>query len=407
MGPGMLFNGMESERTAISDDVYTDVVTALYATTTPAILAAACQAMVGGITIYEIGDATIAALTAIGIAVAMIRLVGISAFRRRQARAPQLDRAELAIWERRYLAGSITTAFIFGAFAGRIIVLDDAVLSVMAIGIGFGFGAGVIARLSLRPVAAFLHLVAIGLPAVVVTVMQADLRHVGLGLLIAMYVVASFEMIRLSFKASINQITLKRQFEQLARLDPMTGVFNRSVLATDLPRMLLDCATGLVAVHALDLDRFKEANDRFGHPAGDALLKEVAGRLRALAADDDLVIRMGGDEFILVQRRVARAVDAEAMAQRIVQAISAPYDHCGQAIELGVSIGVALAPHDGQTAEALLGRSDKALYRAKGDRGGYVLAGELHMPGLIALPGEPAAGERAREPRVVRIHERI
>ena len=82
----------------------------------------------------------------------------------------------------------------------------------------------------------------------------------------------------------------------------MTGVSNRSVLATDLPQML---AAGMVAVHTLDLDRFKEANDRFGHPVGDALLKQVAGRLKALAAQDDLVVRMGGDEFVLVQRAAA------------------------------------------------------------------------------------------------------
>ena len=111
-------------------------------------------------------------------------------------------------------------------------------------------------------------------------------------------------------------------------------------------------------------------------PVGDALLKQVAGRLKALAAQDDLVVRMGGDEFVLVQRAAA---DAEAMAQRIVQSISAPYDIDGQMIELGVSVGVAVAPDDGRTAEALLSRSDKALYRAKQERGGYVLARDLRM----------------------------
>jgi diguanylate cyclase (GGDEF)-like protein len=63
---------------------------------------------------------------------------------------------------------------------------------------------------------------------------------------------------------------------------------------------------GMAAVHALDLDRFKEANDRFGHPVGDALLKQVAGRLKALAASDDLVVRMGGDEFVLMQLMTRR-----------------------------------------------------------------------------------------------------
>ena len=381
----MLFNRMESGRASISDAVYMEVITGLHGTTMPNLLAAACQTMVGAITTYETGDMVTAALTAAGIVVAVVRLFEIVAFRRRLARLPQLGRAEAAIWERRYIAGTVATALVLGVFAARSIVLGDALCCVMAVGIGFGFGAGVVARLALRPVAALLDLVAVAAPTAIVTFMQPDLRHVGLGLLILMYVVASFEMVRLSFNASISQITLKRQFEQLARLDPMTGVSNRSVLATDLPPML---AAGTVAVHTIDLDRFKEANDRFGHPVGDALLKQVAGRLTALAAPGDLVVRMGGDEFVLVQRI---ATDAEAMAGRIVRSVSAPYDVNGQAIELGASIGVAVAPEDGRTAEALLSRSDRALYRAKQNRGGYVLAGDLRTPEVNGASGQPAA----------------
>ena len=377
----MLFKRMESGRASISDPVYLEVIAGLYGTTTPAILVGVCQAMVGAIITFETGDVATAILTALGVVVAIARVLGILAFRHRVAQNPLLDRTEAVIWERRYVAGSLVTALVLGVFAARSIVLGDAICSVMAIGIGFGFGAGVVARLSLRPVAAFLDLVAVAAPAMVMTFMQPDLRHVGLGFLIAMYVVASFEMVRLSFNASIGQITLKRQFEQLARSDPMTGVFNRSVLAADLPRMLEDPAAGGVAVHAIDLDRFKEANDRFGHPVGDALLKQVAGRLQALAAPGDLLVRMGGDEFILVQRAIETMNDAEAMAQRLVQSISAPYSIDGHAIELGVSIGIAVAPEDGRTAEALLSRSDKALYRAKENRGSYVFARALRVPG--------------------------
>ena len=382
----MLFNRMESGRASISCAVYVEVITGLHGTTMPTILAAACQAMVGAITTYETGDMMTAALTVAGVAVAIVRLCEIFAFRRRFARPPQLVRLEAVRWERRYVAGTVATALVLGVFAARSILLGDALCSVMAIGIGFGFGAGVVARLALRPVAALLDLVAIAGPAAIVSFMQPDLRHVGLGLLILMYVVASFEMVRLSFNASINQITLKRQFEQLARSDAMTGVFNRSVLAEDLPRML--ATGGMVAIHTLDLDRFKEANDRFGHPVGDALLKQVAARLKALAGSDDLVVRMGGDEFVLVQRA---ADDAEAMAQRIVQSISLPYDVDEQLVEVGASVGVAVAPDDGRTVEALLSRSDKALYRAKENRGGYVLAGALRLPDTTATSAQPVA----------------
>lgn len=386
----MLFKRMESGRASISDPVYMEVIGGLYGTTVPAILAGTVQAMVGAITTFETRDAPTAILTGMGIIVAIARIVGIFAFRRRAAQKPPLGRSEAAIWERRYIAGSIATALILGVFAARSIVLGDAICSVMAIGIGFGFGAGVVARLSLRPLAALLDLVVLAGPAIVVTLMQPDIRHVGLGVLITIYTMASFEMVRLSFNASIEQITLKRKFEELARSDPMTGVFNRSVLATDLPKMLADQAGRMVAVHAIDLDRFKEANDRFGHPVGDALLKQVAGRLQSLAAGGDLLVRMGGDEFVLVQRSVESPTDAETMAQRIVRAIGAPYQVDGDTIDLGVSVGVAVAPEDGRTVEALLSRSDKALYRAKENRGSYIFARDLRTPGPSSAVPEAA-----------------
>ncbi|OKO85468.1 diguanylate cyclase [Bradyrhizobium sp. AS23.2] len=96
-----------------------------------------------------------------------------------------------------------------------------------------------------------------------------------------------------------------------------------------------------------------------------------------------------GATFILVQRAVEAAADAEAMAQRIVRSISAPYDVGGQAIELGVGVGVAVASEDGRTAEAPLSRSDAALYWAKERRDGYVFARELRTPGVAAPSGQP------------------
>jgi diguanylate cyclase (GGDEF)-like protein len=101
---------------------------------------------------------------------------------------------------------------------------------------------------------------------------------------------------------------------------------------------------------------------------------------------------MGGDEFVLVQRA---ASDAEAMARRIVQSIGRPYEVDGQVIDLGASVGVAVAPDDGRTAEALLSRSDKALYQAKQNRGGYVVASELRMADNPTASREPVEGVAA------------
>ena len=168
-----------------------------------------------------------------------------------------------------------------------------------------------------------------------------------------------------------------REFEQMARRDPMTGLFNRTALTADLVDLVADRGASMVAVHTIDLDHFKAANDRFGHPVGDALLRQVAGRLKSIAADGDLLIRMGGDEFILAQRSAGSQAGAEVMARRIFETVSAPYSVDGQDIVIGASIGVALAPQDGRSVEALLSRSDWALYQAKALRGGYVLASDV------------------------------
>ncbi len=318
-----------------------------------------------------------ALLTILGVVVAVIRILGVLAFRRRMARKPPLDQAEAFALEWRYAAGTVATALILGVFAARSLVLKDAICSVMAIGMAFGFGAGVVARLSLRPVVAILDLTATGLPAILTMFLQPwDAPHVALGLFFSIYMVGSFEMVRLAYNSTVNQMTLKRQFEQLARIDPMTGLLNRSVLATDLVQIVADCGCAPVAVHAIDLDHFKAANDRYGHPVGDALLQQVAARLMAAANPADLIVRMGGDEFILVQRQVGSRGDAELTAQRTLEKISAPYQVDGHEIVIGASIGIALAPEHGKTVEALLCRSDAALYRVKERRGGYAFAAE-------------------------------
>jgi diguanylate cyclase (GGDEF)-like protein len=368
------FRNFSWRQRSVSDAVHMEIVASLYGTLIPILFAGIAQAIVGSITAHEADDVATALLTAAGVGVAISRTGDVLAFRRRLEKPSPLSRTETVRWEWRYAVGSGTTALILGLFAARSLVLGDAICSVMAIGIAFGFGAGVVARLSLRPAVAVLDLMATGLPVIVMAFSVPDIRHVGLGLLMTIYLLGSLEMVRLGYKSTINQITLKQQFEQLARIDPMTGLFNRSVLDTDLARMVADSGGADVAIHAIDLDHFKAANDRFGHPVGDALLKQVAARLTALADRGDLIVRMGGDEFILAQNGVPSREHAESTARRIFASLSAPYAVAGHEIVIGASIGVAMSPDDGRTVDALLSRSDAALYRAKKRRGGYVLA---------------------------------
>jgi diguanylate cyclase (GGDEF)-like protein len=372
-----LSQGIRSRPAPVSDAVYKEIVGTLYGTLVPMLCVGVGQAIVGMITVQQTGDSATAWLTFAGVVVAIIRIGDVMAYRRRVVQAPPLGRAEAARWERRYAAGSVITGLILGLFAARSLMLADAICTVMAVGVAFGFGAGVVARGSLRPTVAILDLALTGAPAITLSLTHLDIPHIGLGVLFTIFLVTSVELVRLTYTSTINQLTLKQQFEQLARLDPMTGSFNRSVLDSDLVRMLGETQAGSVAVHAIDLDHFKAANDKFGHPVGDALLKTVAARLKAVAGEGDLVIRMGGDEFILAQKSVRGRDDAELMAERIFQSVSAPYCIAGHDITIGASIGVAISPDDGRSVDALLSRSDRALYRAKERRGGSVFARDL------------------------------
>ena len=128
-----------------------------------------------------------------------------------------------------------------------------------------------------------------------------------------------------------------------------------------------------IAVLCLDLDHFKDINDALGHPTGDDLLKAVAERLGQAIRETDTLARLGGDEFAIVQVEANdQPAQSAALASRLVDVISAPYDINGHHVVIGTSIGVSIAPTDGTEPDQLLKNADMALYRAKADgRGTY------------------------------------
>ena len=172
-------------------------------------------------------------------------------------------------------------------------------------------------------------------------------------------------------------VTERRRQEErithLARHDPLTGLANRVLFLEQLEQCLQRSLRGQgFAVLCLDLDHFKAVNDTFGHPIGDALLKQVGQRLIACVRHGDLVARLGGDEFAVIQTDVRDASQPESLAARIVEAIGAPFEIEGNPLSIGTSIGITLAPRDGAEADKLLKNADLALYRSKSaGRRGY------------------------------------
>ena len=154
---------------------------------------------------------------------------------------------------------------------------------------------------------------------------------------------------------------------QLAYQDFLTGLPNRASFTRCQQQAVTEAALHRkqLATLFVDLDHFKPVNDLYGHQTGDELLVAVAERLHAAVRHEDLVARIGGDEFAIVLRRLPDRGIASALAQKIIGTVSAPYAIQGRDIRIGASIGIAVYPEDGKTPATLMEHADQAMYRAK------------------------------------------
>ncbi len=158
----------------------------------------------------------------------------------------------------------------------------------------------------------------------------------------------------------------ERQIAYLAHHDLLTGLANRTLFRDRLRHAFTDTVSFQgFAMLCLDLDKFKAVNDTYGHPVGDGLLFAVADRLRAAVRGGDTVARLGGDEFVILQLNVSDQREPIALARRIVEMIGQPFVIEGHLLNIGVSIGIAMAPHHRMNPERLFKDADLALYRSK------------------------------------------
>src|SRR5688572_25601610 len=188
------------------------------------------------------------------------------------------------------------------------------------------------------------------------------------------------------------RIEQEARIDHMARHDMLTGLPNRAQLMEALNAALNDArADDRVAVLFLDLDRFKQVNDTLGHLMGDDLLKAVAGRLRDTVRHSDLVARLRGDEFVIMHSSADPIKESAELASRIIASLVAPFNISGRRVDIGASVGIAVAPRGGIDAITLLSRADSALYQTKAAGGtGYCLFGrEGEMArALIVYSGE-------------------
>jgi diguanylate cyclase (GGDEF)-like protein/PAS domain S-box-containing protein len=171
--------------------------------------------------------------------------------------------------------------------------------------------------------------------------------------------------------AAIERKQTQTWLQYLARHDPLTGLPNRELfhdrLQTALTRARREQSR--MALLYIDLDRFKQVNDGFGHATGDLLLREVGARLRQCVRESDTVGRLGGDEFVVLLPTIEELDDASLVAEKIRHALNRPFEIDGRQVHISSSIGISVHPEQGDEKQQLIQHADRAMYGAK-ERGG-------------------------------------
>ncbi|MCB1737601.1 MAG: diguanylate cyclase [Gammaproteobacteria bacterium] len=198
---------------------------------------------------------------------------------------------------------------------------------------------------------------------------QANLPT-GIGLVLGVLILPTFFAVLIrrlhQLNARLQQLVLAKDYQ--ASHDDLTGLCNRSCFKRRLNEEIARAQRNgqRFSVLYLDLDGFKDVNDRLGHEAGDRLLKSVAQRLLAEIRSVDLAVRLGGDEFVVLTMSGDATGPSRTLMPRIKQAISAPYEEPDVTMSVGVSIGEAIYPDDGTDAESLMRQADARMYQQKG-----------------------------------------
>ncbi|MBL4720710.1 MAG: EAL domain-containing protein [Alphaproteobacteria bacterium] len=174
-----------------------------------------------------------------------------------------------------------------------------------------------------------------------------------------------------AIRYGINQKRVEKRLIDLAQYDSLTGLANRSLFHDRLDAAIAQARRDdrNVAVLLLDLDRFKDINDTFGHPAGDALLKSVAARLKSCMRETDIVARISGDEFAIIATNLERKNAASRVADKICASFKDPFQLNGRDVYISVSIGISILDQGMSDSEPLLKNADVAMYQAKLENG--------------------------------------
>jgi diguanylate cyclase (GGDEF)-like protein len=371
---------MRRRKSVPADAVYIELFRITCTGQVPTLLIGVLFSLVAIIVSVETGDSWLRLLAITGILLSLLRLVFMFLYLR-PLRVEVENMAQVKCAEAMYVAGSLVFAAILGLLGMRTIQIGPQSLQLLVISLMLGYAAGMVTRGFALFWNCNISLLLAAVPIILAIAWRDDAIYRSLAILLTVFLVGGLESITFIYNTYVERVRLQQKFTLLARNDELTGLFNRLALREGFDVVVRERAAGtLLAVHCLDLDHFKPVNDRFGHPVGDQLLKAVSKRLGHVLRKDDFAARVGGDEFIVVQTGIDHAWQAERLAQRIIEAITAPYIIEKHEIEIGTSIGIALgsAKLDDRDLDLdeLISCADVALYDVKRkNRGTYLIGG--------------------------------
>lgn len=352
---------------AESGALYTTLVAGLAFSMIPSSIMGLTILAVGLYAHAALGSLAILTATCLGALATAAKVTLVALHRRRLGQgAPTLEEAR--VWELSHGATTCAMASSVGALSAGLFAHSDAALHMLATGLVFGYCSGVAARIYLRPKLAIAALLIAAFPAAVSALTFGGTPDRILGVVFLVFLAGSFESVRHLYGVSTEEIELRMKMAHLARTDALTGLSNRLAIQ-EAALWFPGGGEGVAAVHCFDLDGFKTVNDRWGHAAGDELLRRVADRLHAFLGERDIAIRIGGDEFVILQATLDHPEQAEAFALRLVELLTEPYDLGGTPVRIGFSYGYRVDPASRAELEPMLRAADAASYRAK-QRGG-------------------------------------
>ncbi|SOC86129.1 diguanylate cyclase (GGDEF) domain-containing protein [Ensifer adhaerens] len=350
------------------DDVFKILVSELAYTVMPSVVMCLTVTVIGLFAYSSIGNLQILLAVGIGAAVSISKIFVMRAHKRFNAKQ-QASMMQAVRWERIHALHTFILAGSVSCLGSLMFYYSDLSVQILATALLYGYCAGVASRVSVRPYIAASAIVIASVPPTILAALRGDTAHLILATIFAVFTGAAMQSVWHVYRVAKRQISLRLEIELQARRDPLTGLGNRIALTEAFQALRRD--DGLLAcVHCFDLDGFKTINDRFGHAIGDELLSAIGARLRDLARAGNLPVRMGGDEFVMLQSEFSHPEDAELLAAAILEALNMPYVISGTAITIGVSLGYTIQRSATADLGTMMRLADAASYRVKRQGGG-------------------------------------